>query len=147
MLQLSYRRSGQLGLRSGLRKVKQFAIRNITSQITKFYHVVTALDTSTAAEIEQLIITPPDRNPFNKIKQELIKAFGKTQEEKDMAILNLSGLGDRKPSALLRYMSSLNSNPETLVRALFLMQFPVGIRRVLAANNTTSIAELADEAD
>ena len=108
---------------------------------------MTALDTSTAAEIEQLIINPPDRNPYNKIKQELIKAFGKTQEEKDMAILNLSGLGDRKPSALLRCMSSLNSNPETLFRALFLMQLPVEIRRVLAANNTTSIAELADKAD
>lgn len=125
----------------------QFVTRNITSQLTKFYYVVAALDTSTAAEVESLILNPPVAHPYDQLKADLIKAFGRTQEDKDMALLNLTGLGDRKPSALLRYMSSLNSNPATLFRALFLMQLPVEVRRVLAINTTASMTELADEAD
>ena len=106
-----------------------------------------ALDTSTAAEVEGLILNPPAENPYNRIKTDLIKAFGRTQEDKDMALLNLAGLGDRKPSALLRHMNSLNSDPATLFRALFLMQLPIEVRRVLSINTTASMVELADEAD
>ena len=125
----------------------QFATRNITDQLTKFYYVVAALDTSTAAEVEALVLNPPAGNSYDQLKADLIKAFGRTQQDKDMALLNLAGLGDRKPSALLRYMTSLNSDPATLFRALFLMQLPVEVRRVLAINTTTSMEALADEAD
>jgi hypothetical protein len=125
----------------------QFVIRNVTAQITKFYHVVAALDNSTAAEVEALLLNPPAVNPYDQLKTNLIKAFGRTQEEKDVALLNLSGLGDKKPSALLRYITSLNSDPKTWLRALFLAQLPVEVRRVLAGSTNTSLEELADEAD
>lgn len=125
----------------------QFATRNITAQLTKFYYVVAALDTSTAAEVEALVLNPPAENPYDRLKAALIKTFGSTQQDKDMALLSLNGLGDRKPSSLLRYMNSLNSDPATLFRALFLMQLPVEVRRVLAINTTTSMEALAEEAD
>ena len=125
----------------------QFATRNVTAQLTKFYYVVAALDNTTAAEVEALILQPPAENPYDRLKADLIKAFGRTQQDKDMALLNLAGLGDRKPSALLRYMTSLNSDPATLFRALFLMQLPVEVRRVLAIHTTASMEALADEAD
>lgn len=44
-------------------------------------------------------------------------------------------------------MNSLNSDPATLFRTLFLVQLPVEGRRVSAFNTTASIADLADEAD
>ena len=125
----------------------QFATRDVTAQLTKFYYVVAALDTSTAAEVEALVLNPPTDSPYDKLKMDLIKAFGRTQADKDMALLSLAGLGDRKPSALLRYMNSLSTDPATLFRALFLMQLPVEVRRVLAINTTATMSALADEAD
>jgi hypothetical protein len=81
------------------------------------------------------------------LKAALIAAFGRTQENKDSELLCLSGLGDRKPSGLLRHIRSLNTDPETLLRAFFLAQLPVEVRRVLAASGNKNLEELATQAD
>ena len=67
--------------------------------------------------------------------------------ERDNELLSLSGLGDRKPTGLLRHIRSLNADPETLLRALFLAQLPVEVRRVLAGTGTIDLDELAVKAD
>ena len=46
-------------------------------------------------------------------------AFGKTHAQKDAELLNISDLGDRTPSALLRKLKSLNNNADTLRRVFF----------------------------
>lgn len=127
----------------------QFATRNppITSDWTKFNHVVAALDNATAGEVEATILSPPTHDKYETLKAALISAFGRTQASKDMELLSLSGLGDRKPSSLLRHMESLNGDPKTLLRALFLAQLPVDVRRVLAGSSTTDLKDLAKEAD
>jgi hypothetical protein len=52
-------------------------------------------DNSTAAEVEALILNQPESNPYEKLKTELIKAFGRSTEEKNMALLNLNSLGNK----------------------------------------------------
>ena len=127
----------------------QFATRNpaITIDLTKFNHVVAALDNVTAGEVEAIILSPPVDEKYEALKTALIGAFGKTQASKDMELLSLSGLGDRKPSSLLRHMESLNADPRTLLRALFLAQLPMEVRRVLAGSSTAALKDLAREAD
>lgn len=127
----------------------QFATRNpaITIDLTKFNHVVAALDNVTAGEVEAIILSPPTDDKYDALKSALISAFGKTQAAKDMELLSLSGLGDRKPSSLLRHMESLNADPKTLLRALFLAQLPMDVRRVLAGSSTPDLKDLAKEAD
>ena len=49
----------------------------------------------------------------------MLSAFGKTQAQKDAELLNISGLGNRTPSALLRKLDSLNNNADKLRRAFF----------------------------
>ena len=68
-------------------------------------------------------------------------------EEKDQELLNLNGLGDKKPSELLQHMKNLNADPNTLFKALFLTQLPPDVRRILATSSKTDIDELATEAD
>ena len=127
----------------------QFATRSpaITVDLTKFNHVVAALDTATAGEVEAIILSPPTDGKYHALKAALINAFGKTQAAKDRELLSLSGLGDRKPSSLLRHIESLNADPKTLLRALFLAQLPMEVRRVLAGSSTTDLKDLAKEAD
>ena len=125
----------------------QFAIRHITNDQTRYDYVVSALDDSTASEIEALLLSPPAENRYDAVKQTLISAFGKSQAVKDSELLAISGLGDKKPTGLLRYMRSLNADPETLMRALFLQQLPPEVRRVLAGSTTTDLDELAVAAD
>ena len=125
----------------------QFATRQITTDQTKYDYVVSALDNSTAAEVEALILNPPKQGRYEILKNSLINAFGKTQAAKDAELLSLSGLGDRKPTGLLRHIRSLNADPETLLRAVFLAQLPADVRRVLAGMDIKDLDELAQAAD
>lgn len=125
----------------------QFETRQINTDQTKYNYVVSSLDNAAAIEVEALLLNPPEVNLYPTLKAALIAAFGKTQVERDAELLSLSGLGDRKPSALLRHIRSLNSNPETLLRAFFLAQLPAEVCRVLAAVGTDDLETLAIQAD
>ena len=81
------------------------------------------------------------------IKEALLGAFRKTQAQKDAELLNISGLSDRTPSALLRKLESLNNNADTLRRAFFLAQLPTLVRSILAIPDFATIQDLAKAAD
>ena len=125
-----------------------FSTRNpaITVQQTKFNYVIQALDNSTADRVQNIILAPPE-NPYDKLKAALIGAFSRTQAEKDQELLNLNGLGDKKPSELLQHMHNLNVDLTTLFKAHFLAQLPSEVRQILALSEKTDIEDLAREAD
>lgn len=124
-----------------------FTTHNINSDTSKFHHIVAKLDATAASEVRATLTNPPEVNRYETLKGELIKAFGKTQAQKDHQLLNLNGLGDRKPSALLRRIEALNADPTTLKRALFMANLPAEVRSILASQTFESLAALAEAAD
>ena len=114
-----------------------FATRKITVQQTKFDYVIQALDNSTADRVQAVILSPPEE-PYDTLK---------TQAQKDQDVLNINGLGDKKPSELLQHIRNLNADPATLVKAFFLAQLPPEVRQILALSDKTDIKDLAKEAD
>lgn len=125
----------------------QFGTKGIVQDQTKYDYVVSALDVNTAEEISAILLSPPQQQKYENLKKFLIKTFGKTQAQKDAELLNLNGLGDRRPTALLRRINALNDDPNTLKRALFMANLPSEITTILAAQNLTNLEELADAAD
>ncbi|GFS05633.1 Gag pol protein, partial [Elysia marginata] len=85
----------------------QFALRNISQDETKYYHVVAALDTTTANRALSVLTSPPSTDKYNAIKSFLTSAYGLTDGERATALLNMRGLGDSKPSELMDNMLSL----------------------------------------
>ena len=59
----------------------QFSLSNITSDATKFYYVIAQLDHQYAAEVEDVIISPPTLGKYEKLKSELIKRLSATREK------------------------------------------------------------------
>ena len=110
----------------------QFGTKQITGDQTKFDYVVSSLDNSTAGEVEAILTNPPQANKYNALKTALLAAFGKTWTQKDSELFSITGLGDMKPTALLRRLQTLNSDPKTLFRAHFLALLPSEVRCVLA---------------
>ena len=102
-----------------IRVEAQLRSRSVTQDQTKFDYVVASLDSSTAAEVKVVLLHPPAANKYDAIKEALLGAFGKTQSQKDAELLNISGLGNRIPFALLRKLESLYNNADTLRRAFF----------------------------
>ena len=109
----------------------QFGTKGTTQDHTKYDYIVSALDVNTA-EVQSVLINPPAENKYNTLKKALIKTFGKSQAQKDAELLNLNGLGDKRPTALLRKINALNDDPHTLKRTLFLANLPSDVRSILA---------------
>ena len=127
----------------------QFAIRGVTQDDTKYYHVVAALDTSTATRTVLLLSSPPTTDKYSAIKTFLISAYDLSDSERASALFNLPGLGDSKPSELMDSMLSLlgTHTPCFLFRHLFLQQLPDYVRAPLAPSSTDNYRALAQEAD
>jgi hypothetical protein len=51
----------------------QFSLAGISSERTKFHYVISQLDQRYAAEVEDIITSPPQQDPYSKLKTELLK--------------------------------------------------------------------------
>ena len=127
-----------------LRAEAQFRSKSIIIDQTKFDYIITVLDNRAAAEVKAVLL---NQGKYNALKTALLNAFGKSQLQKDAELINISGLGDKKPSAFLRYLESLNNDADTLRRAFFLAQLPSQVRAILAAQEFSNLQELALAAD
>ena len=129
----------------------QFATRRITSQKTRYDHVVASLAPKIATEVRDLILTPPDENPYDTLKGQLIGRTAASEQKRLQLLLNAEELGDRKPTQLLRRMQQLMGDKridDSLVRELFLQCLPTNVRMVLASTGATvSLSDLAQLAD
>jgi hypothetical protein len=84
----------------------QFFLAGISSETTKFYHVISQLDQQYAAELEDVITSPPERDPYTTLRTELMRRLSPSREQRIRQFLTLE-MCDRKPSQFLRHLMSL----------------------------------------
>jgi hypothetical protein len=51
----------------------QFSLASISSEKTKFFHVISQLNHQYAAEVEDIIISPPEWEPYTTLRVELMR--------------------------------------------------------------------------
>jgi len=99
----------------------QFQLRGIRQDITKYFHVVAALDESTTARAMGLLEAPPAACKYDMLRTFLLQLFELSEMEKADRLLSLNSLGDNKPSDLMEKMSVLGSaDPSFLFTHVFL---------------------------
>jgi hypothetical protein len=127
----------------------QFALARITTELTRFHHVVRALDVNTAEQVMQLIENPRTQHEYRDLKAALVTAYDKPRRERAARLADMGGLGDRKPSHLLNEMKALlGGDPSNLLfEHHFLLNLPDEIRIALSQQDYTSLDELAQAAD
>lgn len=127
-----------------------FATRSISSQITKFHYAVSALSPTEAAEVRDIIMSPPTDTPYDKLKHELIKRMTASEQRRLRQLLTEEELGDRKPSQLLRRMRQLIGTAtidDSILRELFLQRLPTNARMILTTSTGVPLDALAELAD
>lgn len=127
----------------------QFHNNDLTDDIVKFTHVTNNLDLQYAKAVKDIIISPPARNRYDKIKTELIKRLSASHEKKVKQLLTHEELGDRKPSQFLRHLQDLAgpSVPDDFLKSIWSNRLPRNIQTVLASQPSHSLEQLADLAD
>ena len=127
----------------------QFSMRNITSQGTKFNHVVASLAPEFATEVRDLLLQPPADTPYDVLHAQLIKQTAASEQRRLRQLFTAEELGDRTPSQFLRRLQQLLSdaagpNPDnTFLRELFLQRLPGHVRMVLASSGDMPLEALA----
>ena len=131
----------------------QFSTRGIRTQKTKFDYIIASLTPEYATEARDIILHPPERNPYDRLREQLIIRTATSEQRRLQLLLTAEELGDRKPSQLLRRMQQLLGEraavtDDALIRELFLQRLPSNVRMVLASSpGTTPLDELAQLAD
>lgn len=94
----------------------QIQFRGITQDVTKYFHVVAALDASTTAQAMSLLKDPPAADKYDALKAFLLRLF------EDLEMLSLNGLGNGKASCLVEKMLVVlgSADPSSLFTHLFL---------------------------
>ena len=132
----------------------QFRTKKITSQLTKFEHVIASLSPQYATEVRDLILKPPATNPYDKLREELVKRTTASEQRRLQLLFNAEELGDRTPSQLLRWMQQLLGDKaatadKSFLRELFMQRLPPNVTMVLASTKEDeeleSLASLADK--
>lgn len=128
----------------------QFVLAGITSDTTKFYHVISNLEYKYVAEVKDVVTNPPAENKFQKLKTELIARLSTSQEQRVRQLLAHEELGDRRPSQFLRHLRNLAGTkmPDEILRSLWANRLPSHIQAIIAtqtAANLDDVAQLADK--
>ena len=89
------------------RAESMFNMRGIKDQRTKFDHVAFAISNEFATEIRDILMHPPNDQPYDSLKGELIRRLQISEQKRLWQLLTEEELGDRKPSQLLRRIQQL----------------------------------------
>jgi hypothetical protein len=79
----------------------------VNSEKSKFFHVISQLEQRCAAELEDIITSPPEQSLYTTLKAELVRRLTPAREQRIRQLLTLEEIGDREPSQLLRHLRSL----------------------------------------
>lgn len=125
----------------------QFALCGVTNEITKFNYVVSQLEHRYAAEVEDIITSPPPE-PYRRLKEELVQRLSTSQEQRIRQLLTVEELGDRKPSQFLRHLRSLApAVPDDFLRSIWSGRLPTHLQSILASQPDSSLDSLSRLAD
>jgi hypothetical protein len=84
----------------------QFFLSGVSSEKKKFFHVISQLDHQYAAEVEDIITSPPKRDPYITLRTELVRRLPPSREQRIRHLHTPEEMSD-KPGQFLRHLRDL----------------------------------------
>ena len=119
----------------------QFALKGVTTQVTKFYNAIAALPASVVDKLPSSVITG---NSYDKVKSAIVAIYEQSKPElldRLMETTTLSGRPSEKLHELTNLARKINV-PDDIARLKFLQTLPPNISSVLAAQKTLDMDQL-----
>lgn len=126
----------------------QFVLAQVTADETKYSYVVAALNEDMAAEVQDILASPPSADRYMAIKNALITRLSQSETKRLEKLLRTEELGDRTPSQLLRRLRTLAGNAisEDILRNIWLSRLPSDTQKILTvcAGDLDALSQTAD---
>jgi hypothetical protein len=105
---------------------------NVTSEMTKFNYIISQLEYRHAAEVEDIITSPPAVQPYTSLKNVLVCPLSSSRDQRVRQLLTHEEIGDRKPSPFLRHLKSLAPDvPDDFLKSIWASRMPPHIQTIL----------------
>ncbi|XP_015121288.1 uncharacterized protein LOC107044056 [Diachasma alloeum] len=126
----------------------QFRNYGIVTETDKFYRTLPLIETESAAEVEDVVITPDQVAPFQVLRNVLIARFTKSKKVNLILFLDRESIGNRLPSQYLRHLKGLVPDiDDEVLRARRLSHLPESIQACLVIQPQVNTDDLAKHAD
>nr|XP_037272726.1 uncharacterized protein LOC119164606 [Rhipicephalus microplus] len=129
-----------------------FELRRITSQQSKYLHVVSALPPDIADALDDVLASTPSEKPYDELKSTILKRLEVSEQSRLQQLLSHEELGDQRPSLLHRMRQLLGQQVSEerrhpLLRELFLQRLPLSTQMILAGSDDVTLERLGQLAD
>jgi hypothetical protein len=111
----------------------QYTLVDINSESIKFCHVISQLDHRYATAVENIITSPPERDPYTTLRTELVRRLAPSREQRIRQSLTLQEMGDRKPRSLDPDV------PDDFLRSIWSSRLSLNIQAFLAGQHVGSL--------
>lgn len=126
-----------------------FALNKITSDTTKFRHVVVNIDQSMLPYLSDLVEQPPPEGKYDAVKKRIIDTFAESTETKLRRLLRGTNVTDEKPTRILQKLRNFAGKEcsDSILRTIFMEHLPENVRTHLVIDQTSDLSKLALQAD
>jgi hypothetical protein len=125
----------------------QFFLTSINNEKTNFCHVNSQLDHRYVAELEDIITSPPELDPYTKMRTELMRRISPSKEQRIRQLLTTE-IRDRQPYRILRHLRSLAPDvPEVLLHTIGYNRLPPNIQNFFVGQPVGGLDAAAHCAD
>ena len=110
--------------------------------------MISQLHQQHAAEVEDIITSPPEEEPYDRLKAELVRRLSTSREQRVRQLLSHEEMGDRKPSQFLRHLKALAPDvPDYFLRTIWASRLPPHVQAILAGQTEGSMDSASQLAD
>jgi len=112
-----------------------------TLQQTKFGYVVSKLNQHQAVDVEDIITTPPQQEPYDRLKAELLRRFSNSHDQRRRQLHSHEEMGDREVSSLAKDV------PNDFLRNIWDSQLPPHVQAIISGQTEGSLVSASNLAD
>ena len=135
-----------------IRLENYFVANRIILQRHKFGYASSLLPDEVADKVREVLTKPDAVNPYDVLKQAVIKALSLNDRQAVEQLLSEVQIGDRTPSQLKTYMSNVIGDrnvDKNIFYQLWLRRLPPNVQQILAVGDSDvdidNIAKIADK--
>ncbi|XP_037505841.1 uncharacterized protein LOC119382197 [Rhipicephalus sanguineus] len=118
----------------------RFQLRRVTSQESKYLHIVAALPPDIADAIDDALASAPSVKAYDELKSAVLKRLEVSEQSRLQQLLSHEELGGKRPSQLLHRMRQLLGQQAS-------ERLPQSTRMILAGSDDVALERLAQLAD